>query len=77
MNQSITVSDANKALNIPWHRARKLLLELARKRIFQYIRFREFKKDSRDPKAFFRLRSSDPIPEGGFEASVEQMEDDR
>lgn len=76
MNQTITVSDANKALDIPWQRARKLLLGLAKKRIFQYIRFREFKKNTRDPNAFFRLRSASPIPDGGFEASSEQMDDD-
>lgn len=75
MNQSITVSDANKALDIPWQRARKILLGLAKKRIFQYIRFREFKKNTRDPCAFFRLRTADPIPEGGFEASFEPTDD--
>ena len=66
-NGSITVSDANKLLDISWQSARKLLFELARKRVFQYIRFREFKKDNRDPKAFFRLRSTEPLPEGAFE----------
>lgn len=66
-NGSITVSDANKLLDITWHSARKLLFGLARKRVFQYVRFREFKKNMRDPKAFFRLRSYDPLPEGAFE----------
>lgn len=66
-NGSITVSDAHKVLDVSWQRARKLLFGLARKRVFQYIRFREFKKDIRDPKAHFRLRSHEPLPEGAFE----------
>ena len=68
-NGSITISDANKLLNISWQSARKLLFGLATKRVFQYIRFREFGKDKRDPKAFFRLRSPKPLPDGAFEQS--------
>ena len=64
---SVTISDANKLLDITWHKARKLLIGLAEKRVLQYVRFRTFEKDVRDPKAFFRLRSSAPFPEGGFE----------
>lgn len=66
---SITVSDANKLLDISWQRARRLLLQLVDRRVFQYIRFRENKRDVRDPKAFFRLRSQKPIPDGAFEAT--------
>ena len=66
-NGAITISDANKLLDISWDRAKRLLLGLAQKRVFQYIRFRPFEKDVRDPRAFFRLRSNDPLPEGAFE----------
>ena len=73
---AITISDANKLLDITWHKARKLLLGLAKKRIFQYIRFKEFEFDIRDSKAYFRLRSASPLPEGAFEqADFEQDED--
>jgi ATP-dependent DNA helicase RecG len=64
---AITISDANKLLNVSWERARSILFGLARKRVFQYVRFRKFQKDVRDPKAFFRLRSASPLPQGGFE----------
>lgn len=63
----LTINDAHKLLDISWQKARKLLLSLARKRIFQYIRFKEYKFDKRDPKAYFRLRSAAPLPDGAFE----------
>jgi Mn-dependent DtxR family transcriptional regulator len=63
----ITISDANKLLAIHWQAANKLLLGLAQKKVFQYVRYREYKKNQRDPKAFFRLRSSAPLPDGAFE----------
>ena len=66
----ITISDANKLLDITWQQAQKLLLVLARKRIFQYVRYRKHEKDVRDPKAFFRLRAADPLPNGAFEQIV-------
>lgn len=69
-NSEITVSDAIKALDISWTRARKLLLGLAEKRVFQYIRFKPFSKNNRDPKAYFRLRSKAPLPDGAFEQTV-------
>lgn len=67
---SITVSDANKLLNISWQSAKRVLFGLARKRVFQYIRFRPFKKNERDPKAFFRLRTTAPLPKGAFEQEL-------
>ena len=76
-NSSMTISDANQLLEIPWQNARMLLLNLARKRIFQYIRFREYEKDTRDPKAFFRLRSTRPLPEGSFEHDVTDADIER
>ncbi|MEK6261854.1 MAG: ATP-binding protein [Planctomycetota bacterium] len=66
----ITISDANKLLGISWEAAQKLLLELARKRVFQYVRYLKYKKDLRDPRAFFRLRSPDPMPNGAFEQPI-------
>jgi hypothetical protein len=66
-NGGATVSDTNKLLEVSWQKARKLLFGLARKRVFQYIRFVAFEKDKRDQRAYFRLRSDDPIPEGAFE----------
>lgn len=66
-NEAITISDVNKVLGISWGKARRLLLDLARKRIFQYVRFKRFEKNVRDSKAFFRLRSVEPLPEGSFE----------
>lgn len=75
VNESITVSDANKLLNIPWQSARKILFGLARKRVFQYVRYREFKKDKRDPKSFFRLRSTAPLPEGAFEQDMAAVDE--
>jgi ATP-dependent DNA helicase RecG len=75
VHQSITISDADKLLDISWQGARKILLGLARKRIFQYIRFRPFTKDLRDPKAFFRLRSNASLPDGAFEqGNVDDVE---
>ena len=63
----ITISDANKLLAIHWQAANRILLGLAQKRVFQYIRFRDFRKNQRDPKAFFRVRSTSPLPDGAFE----------
>jgi replication initiation and membrane attachment protein DnaB len=69
-HESITISDADKLLDTSWQSARRLLLELSRKRICQYIRFVPFEKAKRDPRAFFRLRSTKPLPEGAFEQEV-------
>jgi predicted HTH transcriptional regulator len=66
-HRKVTISDTNRLLQLNWVQARGLLHELVQKRIFQYIRFRPLEKDVRDPEAYFRLRSSDPIPEGGFD----------
>lgn len=71
---SVTISDVNKLLDTHWRNAQRLLFGLAKKRIFQYIRFKEHKKDVRDSRAFFRLRSSKPLPEGGFEQPVTDEE---
>jgi ATP-dependent DNA helicase RecG len=69
--QTITINGAVKLLGISWQSAQKILFSLCKKRILQYVRFREFEKDVRDPKAFFRLRSSDPLPIGGFEQPID------
>jgi len=69
-HDEVTISDAQKLLATHWQNARKLLLGLAKKRICQYIRFVPYAKDKRDPRAFFRLRSSKPMPEGAFEQVV-------
>lgn len=71
----ITISDANKLLDITWQSAKKLLFDLARRKVFQYIRFRPFEKNTRDPKAFFRLRSNSPLPSGAFEQGTLDHED--
>ncbi len=63
----ITVSEAGKLLDISWQTAKNRLIHLAQKRILQYIRFRAYEKDMRDQKAYFRLRSSTPLPKGAFE----------
>ena len=63
----ITISDANKLLDMTWHSARRLLINLAKNRILQYIRFKEYTKNIRDSKAYFRLRSLEELPEGAFE----------
>lgn len=64
---TITVSDANKLLDISWQSARRILLGLADRRILQYVRFRPYKKNHRDPNAHFRLRSTVALPDGAFE----------
>ena len=66
-NEKISISDANKYLNISWQSAKKLLFDLAKRKVFQYIRFKPYKKNLRDSKAYFRLRSNEPLPEGAFE----------
>ena len=66
----ITVSDANKLLDITWQGAKRLLFGLAQRKVFQYIRFRPYRKNTRDPKAYFRLRSNLPLPEGAFEQTT-------
>lgn len=65
-NRKVTISDANRLLQMNWVQAQRLLHGLAEKRIFQYIRFRPYVKDIRDPQAYFRLRSGEPVPNGGF-----------
>ena len=64
---NIRINGAVKLLGISWQSARKLLHGLCQKRILQYIRFRPFEKDKRDVRAYFRLRSSNPLPEGAHE----------
>lgn len=71
----ITVSDANKLLNITWQGAKRLLFGLAQRKVFQYIRFRPYEKNTRDPKAYFRLRSNLPLPEGAFEQTTLEHDD--
>jgi len=66
----ISISDAGKLLDTSWQSARRLLLEIAQKRIFQYIRFVPFERDKRDQRAFFRLRSNKALPDGAFEQDV-------
>lgn len=66
-NERVTISDANRLLQLNWAQAQKLLHGLTEKRIFQYVRFRKYAKDIRDPQAFFRLRSAQPLPDGAFE----------
>jgi ATP-dependent DNA helicase RecG len=66
----ITISDANRLLGLTWARAKKLLLGLAEKKVFQYVRFVPYKKDVRDSRAFFRLRSNSALPEGAFEQTT-------
>lgn len=73
-HQAITVNDAVKLLAVSWQKAHKILFGLTRARVLQYIRFREYKKDVRDPRAFFRLRSNTPIPDGAFEANLTKIE---
>ncbi len=63
----ISISDANKLLGFSWPAAQKLLLGLATKRILQYVRFRPYEHNKRDPRAYFRLRSNSPLPKGSFE----------
>jgi ATP-dependent DNA helicase RecG len=69
-HEKVTISDVNKLLGLSWTKAKDLLLELARKRILQYVRFRPYKKDTRDSKAYFRLRSAQPMPDGSFEQEI-------
>ena len=63
----INISDANRLLGLTWPKAQQLLLGLAQKKVFQYIRFEPYVKGVRDSKAFFRLRSTQPLPDGAFE----------
>jgi len=71
VNQKVSVSDANKLLPLSWPSAKQLLLGLAKKRVLQYVRFKPFEHNVRDPNAFFRLRSDAPLPNGSFEQVVE------
>jgi len=66
----ITISDANKLLDVSWQSAKKLLFALAHRKVLQYIRFRPHERNLRDPRAFFRIRSAEPLPEGGIEESI-------
>lgn len=47
--------------------AQKVLFDLTRRKVLQYIRFKPFEKNTRDPKAFFRLRSNASLPSGAIE----------
>jgi histone H3/H4 len=73
----ITISDANKMLGVTWPNAKRLLLGLAQKKAFQYIRFKPYVKNERDSKAYFRLRSNLPLPEGAFEQTTLESESKR
>jgi ATP-dependent DNA helicase RecG len=73
----ITISDANKLLKLTWPNARKLLLGLVKKNVFQYIRFVPYEKNVRDSRAYFRLRSKVPLPEGAFEQTTLESEPNR
>jgi ATP-dependent DNA helicase RecG len=66
-HDQIKISDVMKLLDITWHSARHILFDLTRKQVLQYVRFRDYEKDIRDSKAYFRLRSNEPLPEGAFE----------
>ena len=70
---SITISDAHKLLDISWQHARRLLLSIAKKRLCQYIRFESYEKDKRDPRAFFRLPSAKPLPDGAFLTDLDDV----
>ena len=70
-NHRIGVSDANKLLGLSWPAAQQLLMGLARKRILQYVRFKPFEHNVRDQRAFFRLRSAEPLPDGAFEPTID------
>ena len=52
---------------VSWQRADDLLKGLWKLGILQYARFRQHKKNLRDPKAFYRLRSDEPLPDGAHE----------
>ena len=69
-NGVISVTDAQKALDIGWQSARRILFGLSKKKIFQYIRSKKLEKNLRDPHAYFRLRSTDPLPDGMFEQTT-------
>jgi ATP-dependent DNA helicase RecG len=66
----ITITDASQMLKLTWSSARKLLLGLVQKKVFQYIRFVPYVRNTRDSKAHFRLRSNAPLPEGAFDQIV-------
>ncbi len=70
-HEKIGISDASRILRLSWATAQKLLLGLARKRILQYVRFKPFKQNVRDPQAFFRLQSDAPLPDKAFEQTVD------
>jgi len=76
-NSTITISDANKLLGLTWPNARRLLLGLAQKKVFQYIRFVPYEKNVRDSKAYFRLRSNLPLPKGAFEQTALESDSKR
>jgi ATP-dependent DNA helicase RecG len=67
---TITINGVVKLLGIAWQTAQQILFELCRLRVVQYIRFKPLRKDDRDQKAFFRLRSKDPLPPGAHEETV-------
>ena len=61
------VNDIVRSLDLSWQRADDLLKGLWKLGILQYARFRQHKKNLRDPKAFYRLRSDEPLPDGAHE----------
>lgn len=71
VNQRVSVSDANKLLDLSWQSAKQLLLGLAKKRVLQYVRFKPLEHNVRDQRAFFRLRSDLPLPDDSFEQVVD------
>jgi len=76
VNERMTVTDANKLGKKSWQTTRKMLIGLAKKRVLQYIRKKPHKKNVRDSDAFFRLRSNEPIPEGWYEVTEFDQEDE-
>ena len=61
------LSDASRLIESTWDTANEVLISLAKKTLFQYIRFKPNIKNMRDSKAYFRIRSPESIPEGTTE----------
>jgi len=68
-NKAIQVTDVVRILSAGWGRSKSLLEDLAMRGVLQYIRFKPYEKDVRDGQAYFRLPTSEPLPEG---AHIEQ-----
>jgi len=63
-NKTIQVTDVVRILSAGWDRGKSLLEGLVIRGVLQYIRFKPYEKNVRDGQAYFRLPSSDPLPEG-------------